>query len=87
MHVINHTTTVTTTTASSYAGWTGGSYGVGSRISLKFTRAIIDAIHSGALDSVECVSMPLFNLQVCTCVSACVDVCGWVYMCYIYCGL
>jgi phosphoenolpyruvate carboxykinase (ATP) len=45
-------------------GWTGGSYGVGSRISLKYTRAIIDAIHSGALDSVEYVEMPLFKLQV-----------------------
>ncbi len=28
-------------------GWTGGRYGVGSRIKLRFTRAILDAIHSG----------------------------------------
>lgn len=34
-------------------GWTGGAHGVGSRISLKYTRAIIDAIHSGAFDNVE----------------------------------
>ena len=45
-------------------GWTGGSYGVGSRISLKYTRAIIDAIHSGVLDNVPFAEVPLFNLQV-----------------------
>jgi phosphoenolpyruvate carboxykinase (ATP) len=37
---------------------------VGSRISLKHTRAIIDAIHSGVLDSVPFAEVPLFNLQV-----------------------
>jgi len=30
-------------------GWGGGAHGTGKRISLKHTRAIIDAIHSGAL--------------------------------------
>ena len=34
-------------------GWTGGAHGTGSRISLKHTRAIIDAIHSGELSDVE----------------------------------
>jgi phosphoenolpyruvate carboxykinase (ATP) len=33
-------------------GWTGGPYGEGHRISLEYTRAIIDAIHDGSLDDV-----------------------------------
>lgn len=39
-------------------------YGVGKRISLKHTRAIIDAIHSGELDKAEYVTTPIFGLQV-----------------------
>jgi phosphoenolpyruvate carboxykinase (ATP) len=46
-------------------GWTGGSYGVGRRISLRHTRAIIDAIHSGELGRAETVTLPMFGLQVC----------------------
>ncbi|KIZ05455.1 phosphoenolpyruvate carboxykinase (ATP) [Monoraphidium neglectum] len=45
-------------------GWTGGSYGVGRRMSLRKTRAIIDAIHSGELSRVETAALPLFGLQV-----------------------
>ena len=45
-------------------GWTGGPYGVGSRMKLGYTRAIIDAIHSGALEGVAMTEDPLFGLQV-----------------------
>jgi phosphoenolpyruvate carboxykinase (ATP) len=45
-------------------GWTGGCYGVGRRIKLKYTRAIIDAIHSGELKAKQYVNTPVFNLQV-----------------------
>ncbi|MEP6865795.1 MAG: phosphoenolpyruvate carboxykinase (ATP) [Deltaproteobacteria bacterium] len=45
-------------------GWSGGGYGVGSRIKLKYTRAIIDAIHSGALDKVATTEDPIFGLAV-----------------------
>ena len=34
-------------------GWTGGGHGVGSRIKLKYTRAMIDAIHRGDFDGVS----------------------------------
>jgi phosphoenolpyruvate carboxykinase (ATP) len=45
-------------------GWSGGAYGVGKRMSLRYTRAIIDAIHDGSLDGIECVTDPLFGLAV-----------------------
>ncbi|MDP5170403.1 MAG: phosphoenolpyruvate carboxykinase (ATP) [Bacteroidia bacterium] len=45
-------------------GWTGGAFGVGSRIKLKYTRAIIDAIHSGAFDDVETVIDPDFGFEI-----------------------
>jgi len=45
-------------------GWSGGKYGVGERIKLKYTRAIIDAIHSGELEKVSTEQMPVFGLQV-----------------------
>jgi phosphoenolpyruvate carboxykinase (ATP) len=45
-------------------GWSGGAYGVGKRMSLKHTRAIIDAIHSGTLKNAPTVEDPLFGLAI-----------------------
>jgi phosphoenolpyruvate carboxykinase (ATP) len=45
-------------------GWSGGAFGVGSRMKLKYTRAMVDAIHSGALRSVDTVEDPIFGLAV-----------------------
>merc|ERR1712241_264112 len=42
-------------------GWTGGAHGEGHRMSLKDTRAIIDAIHSGELAKAEYETIPRFN--------------------------
>jgi phosphoenolpyruvate carboxykinase (ATP) len=45
-------------------GWTGGPYGVGSRIKLAYTRRMITAILAGELDSVETATDPFFGLAV-----------------------
>jgi len=45
-------------------GWSGGPYGVGSRIKLKFTRAMVTAALTGALDDVEFETVPVFNLSI-----------------------
>ncbi|MCC6821335.1 MAG: phosphoenolpyruvate carboxykinase (ATP) [Verrucomicrobia subdivision 3 bacterium] len=47
-------------------GWSGGSHGVGARIKLKYTRAIIDAIHAGTLASAPTHPDPIFGLHVVT---------------------
>jgi phosphoenolpyruvate carboxykinase (ATP) len=49
-------------------GWTGGSHGVGSRISLRFTRTILDAIHSGCLASAPTQADPVFGVEAVTAV-------------------
>ena len=46
------------------AGWTGGPYGVGCRMNLRHTFAIVDAIHSGELRNAEYETLPTFDLQV-----------------------
>ena len=43
-------------------GWSGGKYGIGKRMSLKVTRSILDAIHSGELEKAEYETIPGFNL-------------------------
>jgi phosphoenolpyruvate carboxykinase (ATP) len=43
-------------------GWTGGPYGVGSRIRLDYTRAMIRAVLNGELNEVEFTRHPVFQL-------------------------
>jgi len=43
-------------------GWTGGPYGVGSRMKLKHTRAMISAALEGELDNVSFIIHPIFGL-------------------------
>lgn len=44
-------------------GWSGGPYGVGSRIKLKYTRSMITAILNGDLDNVDFEQHPIFGLN------------------------
>ena len=45
-------------------GWTGGPYGVGKRMDLKYTRAMISAALAGQLDNVRFEREPVFQLEV-----------------------
>lgn len=45
-------------------GWSGGAYGTGARMSLKHTRAILDAIHDGSLVNAPTVTDEIFGLEV-----------------------
>jgi phosphoenolpyruvate carboxykinase (ATP) len=44
-------------------GWSGGPYGVGERISLKYTRAMITAALEGKLDNVDYTTHEIFGLN------------------------
>ena len=44
-------------------GWSGGAFGVGERISLPYTRAIVNAALRGDLDGVPMTEHPIFRLQ------------------------
>lgn len=45
-------------------GWTGGKYGVGKRMSIAHTRALINAALNGDLDNAEFVKDPFFHLEI-----------------------
>ncbi len=45
-------------------GWTSGSYGVGKRIPLEYTRAIITAVLNGEMVGAEYESFDIFNLEI-----------------------
>jgi phosphoenolpyruvate carboxykinase (ATP) len=45
-------------------GWTGGPFGIGKRISIQHTRALLNASLSGKLDEVEYWQDPVFGLSV-----------------------
>ena len=45
-------------------GWTGGPYGVGSRMKIAYTRAMINAALAGQLDNVSYRTHPQFNVDV-----------------------
>ncbi len=45
-------------------GWVGGPYGIGKRISIKYTRALLNAALTGKLDKVEYFQDPVFGFEV-----------------------
>lgn len=45
-------------------GWSGGPYGVGKRIRIRYSRAMVTAALTGALDNVRYVHNELFNIDV-----------------------
>ncbi len=49
-------------------GMTGGVYGVGKRMSLKYTRALITAALDGSLNNTTFETLPIFNFQIPTAV-------------------
>lgn len=50
-------------------GWINGKFGVGERIPMKYSRAIIDAINNGELETSEMADFPGFNLKIPTAVT------------------
>jgi phosphoenolpyruvate carboxykinase (ATP) len=45
-------------------GWSGGAYGVGSRIKIKYTRAMVSAALNGTLDGLKFTPDPIFKVLI-----------------------
>ena len=45
-------------------GWSGGSYGVGNRMKIKYTRAMLNAALDGELDDVEYITDERFGFEI-----------------------
>lgn len=45
-------------------GWSGGPYGVGKRMKIKYTRAMVTAALTGGFDNVEFKNDPIFNVSI-----------------------
>lgn len=45
-------------------GWVGGPYGVGKRISIRFTRNLLNAVLEGVLENVDYYTDPIFGFEV-----------------------
>jgi phosphoenolpyruvate carboxykinase (ATP) len=45
-------------------GWTGGPYGIGTRISIVYTRAMVSAVLKGQLEEVNYVLHPVFGIMI-----------------------
>jgi phosphoenolpyruvate carboxykinase (ATP) len=45
-------------------GWTGGPYGIGRRMEIQYTRALLSAALNGTLNDVEMYEDPVFGFQV-----------------------
>jgi phosphoenolpyruvate carboxykinase (ATP) len=45
-------------------GWVGGAYGIGKRISIRYTRALLNAALNGKLDHVNYTQDPIFGFEI-----------------------
>jgi len=52
-------------------GWSGGKFGVGNRMSIKYSRALVSAALNGQLDDVEFVTESAFGLSIPVACPAC----------------